>query len=80
MLGLWQVGDHEDGIEAAFGHLVQIDEDAGVALFEVDALWEEHGGINVGVDGEDVAVQGFGLLEEGCLLYEPLEEGESVGA
>ena len=55
-LGLRQVGHHDGSIEPAFGHLVQVDEDAVVAVGKVDVLREEHWRVAVGVKGEHMVV------------------------
>ena len=87
--GLRQVGDHDGGVLSAFGHFMEIDEDLGIALVEVDTLGEtlgfaallckEHGGVAVGVEGEDAVVDAVGLTEAGGFGDEPLEQGQSVG-
>ena len=57
---LGQVAHHEHRILTAFGHLVQVYEDAWVALLEVYALMEEHRCVDVGVDSEHLRVQKLG--------------------
>ena len=79
-LRLWQVGGHDDGVLAAVGHLVQVVENAGVALVEAHALWEEHRGVAMGVEREDAVVQAFGPMECRSFVDEPLEEWQTVFA
>ena len=59
------------------GHLVQIDEDAWVALVEAYALVEEHRGVAVGVERDDAVVYVLGCTELSCLIDEPLKDGQS---
>jgi len=73
---LGDIGDHDGGIQAALGHLVEIDEDARVTLVEVDVLVEEHGCVTVAVEGEDAAVDAACLAVVSGLGGEPAEEGE----
>ena len=42
-------------------------------MVETDALWEEHRGIAVGVEGEDALVQLLGLIKLVGLSHKPLE-------
>ena len=77
--GLRQVGYHDGSILTPFGHLLQVDENLGVALVEVDAFGEEHGGVAVGVEGEYTVVDTVGGTVAGGFADEPLEEGQSVG-
>ena len=77
--GLGQVGHHDGGVLTALGHLMEIDEDLGVALVEVDAFGEKHGGVAVGVEGEHTVVDTVGLPIAGGLAYEPLEQGLTIG-
>ena len=58
---------------------MEIDEDLGVALVEVDAFGEKHGGVAVGVEGEHTVVDTVGLAIAGGLAYEPLEQGLTIG-
>ena len=71
---LGNVGHHDAGIETAFGHLVQIDEYAWVALVEMDVLVEEHRCVAVAVEGEDTAVYAPCLSVVGGFVCEPAEE------
>ena len=59
--GLWQVGSHDGSVETTLCHLLQIDEDAWVALIETDALRKEHRCVAMGVEGQDTVVQLMGL-------------------
>ena len=77
---LFEIGDHDAGIEVSFGHLVEVNEYLGVTGCEVDALREEHGGVAMAVEGDDFGVQFLCLLEFGTLADEPFEDGEHVGA
>ncbi len=79
-LGLWQIGHHEDGIQTTFRHLVQVYEDAWVALMEVDALRKEHRGVDMCVDGENLLVQLSGTTVDISLLNQPAEQGLPVAA
>ena len=49
-LRLRQVSHHGGSILMSVGHLVQIHEDAGVAMIELHALREEHRGIAMGIE------------------------------
>ena len=57
---------------------MQIDEDFGVALFEVDAFREEHRGIAMGVECQHPLVNLFGGTELVGLVDQPLEERQPV--
>ena len=76
-LGLGQVGGHDHSILSAFGHLVQIDKDAFIALLEVYALREEHRRVAVGIKSDDAAMQLLGNAEVTALCNEPLEKWQS---
>ena len=77
--GLGEVGDHDGGILTAFVHLMEIDEDALVALLDAHALGEEHRGVAVGVEGEHTVMELLCLAPGGGTTDEPLEEGCSLG-
>ena len=49
-LRLRQVSHHGGSILMSVGHLVQIYENAGIAMIELHALWEEHRGIAMGIE------------------------------
>ena len=53
---LRQIGRHNDSVHPALGHLVQIDENPLVALFEMDALREEHRRVAMGIERQDAMV------------------------
>ena len=72
--GLWEVGDHDGGILTTFVHLMEIDEDAHVALLDAYALGEEHRGVAVGVEGKHTVVELLGLAPGCGTTDEPLEE------
>ena len=75
---LWQISHHDRSIEAAFGHLGQINENARVALIETDTLREEHGRVAMGVEGENTVVHTMGIPVARSLTNQPLEQGESA--
>ena len=77
-LGLRQIGHHGDGLLAPFLHLVHIDQDAGIALLEMDALMEEHRGVAMGVERDNAAVQVFCHVELVGLAHHPFEDGQSA--
>ena len=57
---------------------MQVDEDFGIALIKVDTLWEEHGGVAVGVEGEHAVVHLVGMMIGQCLFDEPVEQGHAL--
>ena len=75
--GLWQIGGHDDRRLVSLRHLVQVNEDARIALVEMNALMEEHGRIAVGVEGDDAAVNLLGFTEKLRLCHKPLEDGQA---
>ena len=72
---LRQIGHHDGGIQTAGGHGVHIDAHVGVACGEVGAPAVEHGGVAVGVEGVDVAVQAAHGAKTLTLLDEMSEQG-----
>ena len=74
-LALRNVGDHDAGIQSSFGHLVQVNKDARVALVEVDVLVEKHRRVAMAVQREDTAVQAASLSIVGSFVGEPVEKG-----
>ena len=76
--GLWEVGHHDGSVLTTLCHLVEIDEDARITLFEVDALREKHRGVAVGVEGEDAVVKLMCLAIVHSLLHQPLEERQTT--
>ena len=60
------------------GHLVQVDKELGVARAEVDMLWEEHGRVAVGVEGQHPTMGVAGLTILHGLANEPLEDGNTI--
>ena len=57
---------------------MQVDEDARVALLEMNTLREEHRCVAVRIQGKDSVVQSFGHLEIRSLLHQPAEQRESA--
>ena len=57
---------------------MQVDAYLRVALVEMDVLWEEHGGVAVGVEGEHAVVHLMGVVIGQCLLDEPMEQGHAL--
>ena len=76
--GLGEVGNHDGGVLTSFVHLMEIDEDARVALIDAHALGEEHRRVAVGVEGEHTVVDLLGLAPGFGTTNEPLEEGCSL--
>ena len=72
--GLGQIGHHGDGVLMSFRHFVQVDQDAGVTMVEMNTLSEEHRGVAMGVESENAAVQLFGYVEVVGLFDQPLEQ------
>ena len=72
---LLDVGHHDGGVEAAVGHIGQVDEDALVAGVEIDMLVEEHGRVAMGVEGEMGVVELPGMGIATGFADEPAEDG-----
>ena len=53
---LFQIGYHNRSIEAAFCHLVQVDQYLRVPTGKVDVLVEEHRGIAMRIEGQDAVM------------------------
>ena len=75
---MWQIGHHDGCILTAFVHLVQVDKDFGIALIKMDALWEEHRCIAMGVKGQHAVVYLMGMVIGQSLLDEPMEQGHTL--
>ena len=75
---LWEIGHHDCRVLTTLGHLVEIDKDTRIPLFEVDALGEKHRGVTMSVEGEDAIVHLMSLPIEVCLPNEPLEERQAA--
>ena len=80
ILGLWQVSYHDGCILTTFCHLMEVNEDAWVALLEVDTLREEHGCVAVSIERQHTIVHLMGLAIGLSLAYEPLEQRLSAVA
>ena len=57
---------------------MQVDKYLGVALVEMDALWEEHRCVTMGVEGEHAVVHLVSVVIGQCLLDEPVEQGHAL--
>ena len=75
---LGEVGHHDGGVLVSLGHFVQVDEDAWVAVVELDVLREKHRRVAVGVEGQRAAVHVAGLAVGGGFADEPVEEGRAL--
>ena len=73
---LFQIGNHDSGIEMSLCHLVEIYQYLRVARSEIDVLGEEHRSVTMTVEGEYLVVQLLGFLEFSTLLHEPLKDGQ----
>ena len=77
-LGLRQIGGHNDSVLPSVGHLVEVVENAIVALPKLHTLRKEHRRVAMGVEGQRALMHLLGLPEEVGLLNEPAEE-DAVG-
>ena len=80
LVGLWlrQIGRHRNAVQTPVGHLVQIDEDARVALLEMDALREEHRRVAMGVERQNFFMYLFGFVIVTCFFHEPSKELQAL--
>ena len=58
-----EICHHDGGVELALRHLVEVNEDFGVARSEIDVLTEEHRCVAVAVEGKDTGMELLGCLE-----------------
>ena len=72
-LRLRQISHHGSSILASIGHLMQIYENAGITMIELDALREEHRCITMRIKGKDALMQLLGSIEIISLVHKPME-------
>ena len=72
-LRLWQVSYHRGSILMTIGHLMEINQDAGIAMIKLDALREEHWSITMGIERKDALMQLLGCIKVVSLINQPLE-------
>lgn len=76
-LRLWQVSYHRGSILMTVGHLMEIYQDAGIAMIKPDALREEHRSITMGIERKDALMQLLGCIKVVSLINQPLENLQS---
>ena len=76
-LRLWQVSYHRGSILMTIGHLMEINQDAGIAMIKLDALREEHRSITMGIERKDALMQLLGCIKVVSLINQPLENLQS---
>ena len=59
------------------GHLMEINQDAGIAMIKLDALREEHRSITMGIERKDALMQLLGCIKVVSLINQPLENLQS---
>ena len=72
--GLREVGHHDRCVLAPFVHLMEINEDARVALPNLHTFVEEHRGVAMRVEGEHAVVGLMRCPIVGGMAHEPLEQ------
>ena len=72
-IALWNIGYHENGIDPSLFHEGQIHL-SSLLVPDVERTGEDHGGIGMGVDGQDSLVDRFGLSEPSGCIHMPAEE------
>ena len=75
---LGQISHHDGCILPSFGHLVQINENLGIALLKVDSLGEKHRGIAMGIECEHTVVGAMRLTIALSLVNQPLEQWQAL--
>ena len=73
-LQLFQIGHHDDSVEAAFPHFEEVHLEQRVASTEVDVLSEEHRCVAMGVEREDRMMHTFRTLEQLRFIHDPGED------
>ena len=76
-LRLGQVSHHDDGVLMAVRHLVQVVEDAWIAVVELNTLREKHRCVAMGVEGEGTVMECLGFGEVLSFLDKPLKQSSS---